>query len=141
MHFKLLSATESDKTYLLKLRKLTMVEHFEKVGLFLSDEEHLFRLSDDYQCSYIIIHNEVRIGMLKYQELDDKFEIMQIQISPEFQGQGFGRKIVQQVLELSKAKNVELTVLKENPALMLYKRLGFEIIGEDQYEFHMRTNK
>jgi ribosomal protein S18 acetylase RimI-like enzyme len=33
---------------------------------------------------------------------------------------------------------VMLKVLKGNPAKRLYDRLGFEIIGEDEKEFHMR---
>jgi ribosomal protein S18 acetylase RimI-like enzyme len=33
---------------------------------------------------------------------------------------------------------VELSVLKANPARLLYERLGFKLIGEDEYEYRMR---
>ncbi|BAJ02836.1 GNAT family N-acetyltransferase [Shewanella violacea] len=65
---------------------------------------------------------------------------MQIQIHPDFQGQGLGKKVMQQVLTKAKNKAVELTVLKDNPALKLYQRLGFIITGEDEFEYHMQVN-
>jgi len=37
----------------------------------------------------------------------------------------------------SLGKNVELTVLKDNPAQFLYERLGFKRTGEDEFEYHM----
>ena len=43
MNLKLIKATEHDKLYLLSLRKLTMAEHLERVGIHLTDEQHLFR--------------------------------------------------------------------------------------------------
>ena len=139
MRFTFVQATADDKAYLLQLRKLTMVEHLEKSGQFLTEEEHLFRLEDAYECSHIIFYQENKIGTLKYQEQNESLEIMQLQISPEYQGQGLGKKILQQILQQAKNKTVELTVLKENPALNLYKRLGFAITGEDEYEFHMQA--
>jgi len=139
MSFEFIQATEKDRAYLLNLRKLTMIEHFEKSGLFLSDEEHEFRLNDAYDCSYLIKYVNESIGTLKYRANDEKVEIMQIQIHPVFQGKGFGRRILEQVIENSKPKLVELTVLKENPALKLYERLGFYITGEDQFEYFMQT--
>jgi ribosomal protein S18 acetylase RimI-like enzyme len=139
MTFEFIQATENDKAYLLDLRHLTMVEHFEKSGLFLSDEEHEFRLNDFYECSYLVLYSNELIGALKYCEHIDRVEIMQIQIQPSFQGKGFGRKIIEQIMADAKNKFVELSVLKENPALNLYKRLGFYITGEDQYEYFMQT--
>ncbi|WDE13973.1 GNAT family N-acetyltransferase [Thalassomonas haliotis] len=60
-------------------------------------------------------------------------------MAPQYQGQGLGQRILQQVLQQAKGKTVLLTVLKENPALNLYKKLGFTVTGEDEYEFHMQV--
>ena len=139
MSFELIQATENDRNYLLNLRKLTMVEHLEKAGLYLSDEEHEFRLNDSYECSHIIFYSGEKVGTLKYQESEETIEIMQIQIHTDFQGQGLGKRIIKQMLDGSKSKTVELTVLKANPAMQLYERLGFKVISEDQYEFHMEV--
>jgi ribosomal protein S18 acetylase RimI-like enzyme len=139
MRFEFIQAKENDKGYLLDLRKLTMVEHLERSGHFLSDKEHEFRLNDAYECSTLIRYENELIGTLKYREYEDKVEIMQIQIHPLFQGKGLGRKVIEQVIADSNSKFIELTVLKENPALNLYERLGFYITGEDQYEYFMQT--
>jgi GNAT superfamily N-acetyltransferase len=139
MSFELIQATEADKEFLLTLRKLTMVEHLEQAGLHLSDEEHAFRLNDDYECSYLIVCCGEKVGTLKYRELADKIEIMQLQVHPESQGKGLGKQVMERVLGWSKRrhKGIELTVLKANPARILYERLGFSISGENEHEFHM----
>jgi len=141
MSFEFIQATDGDRAYLLGLRKLTMVEHLEKSGQFLSDEEHELRLNDAYDCSHIIVYENELIGTLKFRQLGDRLEIMQLQIHPEFQNKGLGRKVMQQVLDETEFKFVELTVLKDNPALRLYERLGFIITGEDQYEYFMQTKR
>jgi ribosomal protein S18 acetylase RimI-like enzyme len=139
MQFKFIQATAQDWDYLLELRKLTMVEHLETSGVFLSEEEHKLRLNDAYECSHLIVYKESLIGTLKFRELDEKLEILQLQIHPNFQGKGLGRQVLEQVLKDSQPKYLELTVLKENPAIKLYKRLGFTIFGEDQFEYFMHT--
>ena len=66
---------------------------------------------------------------------------MQIQIHPDFQGLGFGERVIKQIIDSTKSKLIELTVLKSNPAKGLYKRLGFKVTGEDEYEFHMEFKR
>ena len=62
---------------------------------------------------------------------------MQLQIHPDFQGRGFGSSILQQVILAAGHKAVNLTVLKCNPAYQLYLRSGFNVIGEDEHEYHL----
>jgi hypothetical protein len=45
MVFKFVQAKESDKEYLLELRKMTMIEHLERAGQFLSEKEHFERIN------------------------------------------------------------------------------------------------
>ncbi|CAM3274779.1 hypothetical protein [Shewanella violacea] len=62
MSFEFIPATQDDRAYLLSLRKLTMLEHLENSGQFLSDAEHESRLDDAYACSHLIIFNSETIG-------------------------------------------------------------------------------
>jgi ribosomal protein S18 acetylase RimI-like enzyme len=140
MNITFIQATPADSDYLLALRKLTMVPHLEAANLFLSDQEHIIRLNDAYDCSYLIMAADKRVGTIKYRVLENTFEIMQIQIHPNFQRQGLGKKVMKKVLD-STTKTVELTVLKANPAKALYQRLGFVVTGEDDYEFHMMLKR
>ncbi|MBH0022124.1 GNAT family N-acetyltransferase [Pseudoalteromonas sp. SWXJ133] len=64
---------------------------------------------------------------------------MQLQIHPLHQNKGYGKAVIEQVITSAQSKPIKLTVLKNNPALELYKRLGFTIAGEDNYEYHMQT--
>jgi len=139
MVFKFIKAAYSDRDYLLSLRKLTMVEHLENAGLFLTDQQHVLRLDDQYDCSHLIVINEVQIGTLKYQTHAQYIEIMQLQIHPLHQNKGYGRAVIEQVITSAQSKPIKLTVLKNNPALGLYKRLGFTITDENNYEYYMQT--
>lgn len=139
MSLEIIRAAEADRAFLLALRKLTMVEHLERAGLHLSNDDHEFRLDDAYECSHLIMYSGHKIGMLKYRELTDKIEVMQLQIHPESQGKGVGAMVMERVLGWSKArhKKLVLSVLKTSPAKAFYERLGFSIIGQDEHEFYM----
>ncbi len=78
-------------------------------------------------------------GTLKYIEFSEKVVIMQIQIHPRFQGRRYGKSVMDQILESSKPKTVELRVLKSNPAKQLYERLGLIVSDEYKYEFYMEA--
>lgn len=140
MIFEFIQATAADREYLLHLRKLTMVEHLEKSGQFLTEHEHQVRLDDQYQCSFLIVCHGTTIGTVKYLEAADTIEVMQLQIHPDHQNQGYGKAVLQQVINQARPKQVSLTVLKDNPAFQLYLRMGFRQVGEDDYEYHMQSS-
>ncbi|WP_024768570.1 GNAT family N-acetyltransferase [Aquimarina macrocephali] len=137
---ELIKAKESDKDFLFNLRMATMVEHLQKMGIFLSDEEHLSRIDFQYDSAYVILKSNQRAGVLKYIETGHAIEILQIQVLPEYQGHGIGKYVIKDLIETAKAsnKNMILKVLKENPAKYLYERMGFKTVDEDKHEFHMK---
>ena len=136
---KLVKAEESDKNFLIGLRKSTMIEHLEKAGIYLSEEQHISRVNFKYENTYLIYTSNQKVGMLKYIENENSIEILQLQIIPDYQGLGIGKRIINQVTDICKISNKILTlkVLKENPAKHLYQNIGFTIVGEDQHEFFM----
>lgn len=166
--FEFIPATEADQPYLLALRKLTMVEHLARNDVHLTDQQHLERVQDSFQQARLIYLQEtssqtqlgsqtqsqsrsqeqnqdqeqeqkVVIGMLKYQQNDNDLKILQLQIHPDHQNKGYGKAVMQQILRTANTPKVSLTVLKGNPAIHLYKRLGFEVVGEDELEYWMST--
>jgi ribosomal protein S18 acetylase RimI-like enzyme len=139
MNIEFVQATEADRDYLIELRKLTIIEHLEKSGQFLSDDEHERRVDDRYECSHLIYLLNQRIGLLKYEIDTEVVHIMQLQISPQCQGQGIGGEILHRVIEKAGSRRIVLSVLKDNPALRLYLNLGFMIYSEDHYEYHLQA--
>ncbi|KZS39590.1 hypothetical protein AWE51_08030 [Aquimarina aggregata] len=140
LKIQLIKAKEEDKVFLFKLRMQTMVVHLEKAGIFLSNKEHKDRVNKGFKGAYIVLRSNNKVGVLKCIETAETIEIMQLQIAPEYQGLGIGKKVVEDVISRAKStkKILILKVLKENPAIRLYERVGFKAIGEDDHEFHMK---
>lgn len=136
-------ATEKDLDYLLDLRIKTMESHLINSGVNATKEVHLKRIKYKFEIAEIILFDNIEIGLLKKMESSDKIEIIQIQILPNFQGKGIGRKIICSIIEKTINSNLRLTlsVLKENKAKELYKSLGFEIIESNENSFEMEYIK
>jgi ribosomal protein S18 acetylase RimI-like enzyme len=120
---------------------MTMLEHLERAGQFLSDKEHSERVNYKFEYSYLIYRSKELIGTVKYHCKINRVKITQIQISPRHQGKGYGSAIVKKILNDEHPKTIQLSVLKGSPAVSFYKRLGFEIIGDDAYEYHLQNEQ
>ena len=128
MDIELTKARDVDTNFLVQLRKLTMVEHLEKAGLYLSEEEHLSRVKIHFDSSFIVKQKEEQVGAIKYVETSNEIEILQLQILPNHQGKGIGKQLMNYMIQVSSSLNKDLIlrVLKENPARYLYERFGFQ---------------
>lgn len=113
--------------------------HLLASGAPVTTEAHHARLMRHFDCAQVLLKNGYPVGLLKLQRQPLEWEILQIQLAPELQGSGIGRRIIEDVLIDATAQSaaVRLGVLKANPARRLYERLGFEVIGEDDQEFLM----
>ena len=81
------------------------------------------------------------IGGLLLEPRPDSIYIHEIQVLPEWQGQGVGTAVVRQIIEqaVSRGASVTLSVVQANPrARQLYERLGFEVTAFETPFFRMR---
>ena len=90
------AANEADINYLLELRKQTMTPHLINAGIATTDEEHLLRIRYQFEYAQIILWQNAPIGLLKVVKGEDSWEIVQFQITPDFQGKGVGKKVLVQ---------------------------------------------
>lgn len=81
----------------------------------------------------------VRI-MDDYGHVDDETPSFAISLSKEYRGKGIGTELMKQMLtELKdgKYKKASLAVQKQNYAVKMYKKVGFEIDDENEEEYIM----
>ena len=134
-----------DLDFLLLLRKKSMSKHLVDANIRLTPEQHLERVKEHYYDSHIILRNRKAIGVLKLGIValtgtNKSLHIRQLQILPEYQGQGIGSKILTVVKKraLQLQLPITLNVLLKNPAKGLYLRHGFQIERKNRIEFQMR---
>ena len=90
---------------------------------------------------YEILEIEGRpVGCLAVEEFVDRLFLVEIRISPEFQGRGIGSSVIQ--LEIARAralqKALHLQVFHKNKrARALYERLGFVVESTTDTHFRM----
>jgi ribosomal protein S18 acetylase RimI-like enzyme len=92
-------------------------------------------------CERNIIESDGRpIGRIWIDEWRDQIRLVDIALMPEWRGSGIGSALLHDVLRraAAAAKPVTIHVEAYNPALRLYKRLGFEEAGTNGVYLLMR---
>jgi ribosomal protein S18 acetylase RimI-like enzyme len=138
---KLRPALPADLDFLYLLKKKTLKAYIEATWGW--DEAFQYRYHqqnyDPSTCS-IIQDGEKDIGCLSISEDPRRIFLQVIEIAPNYQNQGIGTRLVQDVISrgMELQKNIELQVLRVNQqARKLYTSLGFQITGESETHFQM----
>ena len=89
-----------------------------------------------------IVEASADIGWLQTREETDAIFLCQLYVARNYQRRGIGTQVMRVLIEESEraGKGMTLGVVKINPAVRLYQRLGFQIVREDDYKFHMRRD-
>ena len=132
-------ANLSDLKWLIGVRKETMFDYLRLSGSSVSHEELKKRVLHQFASTKIIKFENKDIGMIKVLRKDTSWELIQIQISKNYQNLGIGKKVISELLKEArkKRKRVILSVLKQNPAIKLYSKLGFSKFSEDSVSYKM----
>ena len=80
-------------------------------------------------------------GWLQVAELPAEIRLQKFFLSPPWQRSGIGSEVLADLLARWRltGKRIVLRVLKNNPALRLYERLGFSVIAEAGIVYRMRA--
>lgn len=89
---------------------------------------------------HIVVHEGTDIGRLYTHWEKDKLRLVDIALLPEYQGRGFGRQMLAELLAQAQMKQLDIILFVEsnNPAHDWYSRLGFKPIGENGVYQQMR---
>lgn len=89
----------------------------------------------------IILFNDTPVGRLYLNRGNKEIRIVDIAVLKEFRGQGIGSSLLNGILKEGHSTNkvVSIHVEKYNPALSLYRRLGFQVTADREvYHFMER---
>lgn len=86
----------------------------------------------------LILVDGLPAGRLYVDRRDDEVRLVDIALLPEHRGRGVGERILREILAEGEEKGllVRIHVEANNPAMRLYRRLGFEKI-EEQGVYHL----
>lgn len=143
------SITEDDTALLRRIYASTRADEMavvpwtepEKVA-FLNvqfEAQHKYYQEIFPEAEFSIIEQEGEpIGRLYLDRREDEHRLIDIALLPAFRGKGIGGELMDRVLAEARAagKMVRIHVEQNNPAMHLYKRLGFKKI-EDQGVYYL----
>jgi len=139
MDVTLRQARESDIPFLQLLRNMTMNHYLTVSGIATDETSHLDRIRYHFNDAKIVYYEDNRIGLFKFYFDGSGWHIVQIQILPEHQGKGIAAQLLTEIQKLAddNQQNIQLSVLKSNPAKRLYQKLRFTVVAESDNEFTM----
>jgi len=117
-----------------------MVQHLLNSGVLLNADAQMARVMYRFDCAKVVVLDGEDVGLLKVSRDVSSWELIQIQVSPALQGRGLGERLIRQIMREAdeNGADVELSVLKANPARVLYERLGFRMVSESDTEYILR---
>ncbi|MBC1435828.1 GNAT family N-acetyltransferase [Listeria rocourtiae] len=82
---------------------------------------------------FLLLERECIYGVICIQNGEDSSEIVNISVSPSYQGQGYGKKLIQQALThalwLHKSPLIVKTANSSIQALAFYQKNGFRMVA------------
>ncbi len=90
----------------------------------------------------ILVEEGRDIGWMQAAEADGAVFLKQLYVDTAHQSLGIGTQILSGLIDRAHARNLPVTlgVVKGNPALKLYERLGFRLTGEDTHKVYLRCD-
>jgi GNAT superfamily N-acetyltransferase len=144
-------ATDSDIQAISELAEKIWWPSYRNI---ISDEQISFMLNDMYSSEslreqmnsgiefLLVERDKLPLAFAGFSETDTKnqvFKLHKLYVLPTEQGRGTGRKLIEQVSSLAKAKGgkiLELNVNRGNPAHHFYRKIGFDIYQTVDISYH-----
>lgn len=136
-------AEEKDLGFLSKVYASTRYQELQATGWSQQQVDEFLRMQFEAQDTFykqqfpdaqyqIVQYESEDAGRLYLDFREDEVRIVDIALLPEYRGKGLGTKLLNSIIDdaAEKQLSVRIHVEKNNPALNLYLRLGFENIDD-----------
>ena len=136
--------TDADLAFLAELYASTRADEMASVPWSQEEKDSFLKMQFDAQHTFyseqfpdasfdLVLENGEPIGRLYIDRREEEHRLIDIALLPEHRGKGLGGRLMDDVLAdaAGAGKMVRIHVEQNNPAMRLYKRLGFRKI-EDQ---------
>lgn len=134
----LVDATTEDEAFLYEVYRSTRHEEVTAWGWGDEERDGFLRMQFDLQqrsyrlqypwAQYSILYKQgVRIGRIILNESPQEIRLIDISLLPEYRNAGIGTAFLKELQKRAEThgKPVRLQVIRSNPAVSLYERLGF----------------
>jgi GNAT superfamily N-acetyltransferase len=142
MQIALRPAGAQDFEYCKRLYFAGMKRIIEQLNLDMASQAVSFRENWALLQVRIIAIDSSDVGWLQSTMQEDGLFVAQLFVDGPFQRQGIGTEVMNRLIGEAARLNqpVRLAVVKINPALRLYERLGFYTTHEDDRKFYMKRD-
>jgi ribosomal protein S18 acetylase RimI-like enzyme len=132
-------ATTNDLVFLDRIYTQNMQCYVELNYIWNPDLFKSKFIPNDYT---VLIKEKKIIGFFKLTPEENNLYLGEIQIKKNFQNQGIGTKLIKEIIQQNKSKyqTISLQVLKGNPAIKFYQRLGFIISIATKTHYKMQLS-
>lgn len=136
-------AKREDRNFLSRLYASTRAEELQATGWPQQQVDEFLNMQFEAQSTFykqqfpdalyqIVQYRGKDVGRLYLDFRGDEIRIVDIALLPDYRGKGLGSKLMSRIINDAHTQQlaVRIHVEKNNPALNLYQRLGFEEIGD-----------
>jgi ribosomal protein S18 acetylase RimI-like enzyme len=148
-------ADAADEDFLVELYAQERRAELMRAGLDTSQREAFLRMQfrarkSSYATNHPTASSEIvcmadgsAVGRLLISRTGDEARLVDIALDEGKRRRGLGTKLIQQLQQECRTlgREMKLQVLKESEAVRLYRRLGFEVEGEDLIRCQMVWNR
>lgn len=151
MNVSLRKATREDEPFLFKLYVSMRAEEFSAVPWSEEQLEAFLRTQftmqqRTYDAKYpeaehkIILCDGTDAGAVKFNSTPEDIHLVDLILLPEYRNQGAGSTLLKQFQREAEhtGRTISLRVVKTNPAIRLYKRVGFSVLDEEAAYLFMK---
>lgn len=133
MAFELIRASDSYRSFARDLTRQAMLPYYQAFGLRWIEEA--FDQAWHWREQWLVVEDDKVLGFCSLSQDRQALYIRELHLLESERGRGVGSQVLELLAAWADERRLpllRLTVFKSNPAQALYRRRGFEAMGEDE---------